>query len=29
MERIRSEAERDGQTISVKIERTLEKGLSA
>jgi len=29
MDRLRDEAERDGQTISVKIERTLEKGLAA
>ena len=27
MKRIRSEAERDGQTITVKIERTIERGL--
>ena len=29
MDRLRNEAERDGQTLSVKIERTLEKGLAA
>lgn len=29
MNRLRCEAERDGQSLSVKIERTIEKGLAA